>query len=99
MRDGLGLEMLEADDSLTLEEIKFYKFNEKLLLADRVKESLAVLRDAIDRKSKGDMHTAELSPDEMIGLLAGFKFRARDNEPEPALARFYSGNFGRVFGL
>lgn len=40
LRTQLGLEMLEADDSLSLEEIKRYKFNEKLLLADRVKESL-----------------------------------------------------------
>lgn len=40
LRTQLGLEMIEADDSLTLEEIKNYKFNEKLLLADRVKESL-----------------------------------------------------------
>ncbi len=40
LRSQLGLEMIEADDSLTLEEIKDYKFNEKLLLADRVKDSL-----------------------------------------------------------
>jgi acyl-homoserine-lactone acylase len=40
LRSQMGLEMLEGDDSLTLEEIKEYKYNEKLLLADRVKASL-----------------------------------------------------------
>jgi acyl-homoserine-lactone acylase len=40
MRTQLSLEMLENDKSLTLEKILKYKFNTKLLLADRVKPDL-----------------------------------------------------------
>jgi acyl-homoserine-lactone acylase len=40
LRTQLGLEMLEGDTSMTLEKVLKYKFNMKLLLADRVKWDL-----------------------------------------------------------
>lgn len=40
LRTQLGLEMIEADDSMTLDEVMKYKFNTKLLLADRVKRDV-----------------------------------------------------------
>jgi len=40
LRTQISLEMLEGDKDLSLEKILRYKFNTKLLLADRVKEDL-----------------------------------------------------------
>jgi acyl-homoserine-lactone acylase len=40
LRTQLSLEMLEGDREMTLEKVKRYKFNTKLLLADRVKTDL-----------------------------------------------------------
>jgi acyl-homoserine-lactone acylase len=40
LRTQLSLEMLEGDNQITLEEVLKYKFNLKLLLADRVKDDL-----------------------------------------------------------
>jgi acyl-homoserine-lactone acylase len=40
LRTQLSLEMLEGDKDISLEKILHYKFNTKLLLADRVKEDL-----------------------------------------------------------
>jgi acyl-homoserine-lactone acylase len=40
MRTQLSLEMLEYDQKLTLEKVLAYKYNTKLLLADRVKEDV-----------------------------------------------------------
>jgi acyl-homoserine-lactone acylase len=40
LRTQLSLEMLEGDNSITLDEVLKYKFNMKLLLADRVKDDL-----------------------------------------------------------
>jgi acyl-homoserine-lactone acylase len=45
MRTQLSLEMLEGDKSLTLDKLLKYKFNTKLLLADRVKpDVLKIIR-------------------------------------------------------
>ncbi len=43
LRSQLSLQMLENDDSITLEEVLAYKNNTKLLLADRIKESLLAI--------------------------------------------------------
>ncbi|HET9529167.1 MAG TPA: acylase [Blastocatellia bacterium] len=40
LRTQLSLQMLESDESITLEEVLRYKYNTKLLLADRVKPDL-----------------------------------------------------------
>ncbi|HEY2931276.1 MAG TPA: acylase [Acidobacteriota bacterium] len=40
LRTQLSLEMLEADRSITLDEVLSYKYNTRLLLADRVKTDL-----------------------------------------------------------
>jgi acyl-homoserine-lactone acylase len=40
MRTQLSLEMIENDPKITLEKVLAYKYNTKLLLADRVKEDL-----------------------------------------------------------
>ena len=43
LRTQLSLEMLEGDTSITLDEVLRYKFNMKLMLADRVKADLIKL--------------------------------------------------------
>jgi acyl-homoserine-lactone acylase len=43
LRTQLGLQMIEGDQSITLEEVLRYKYNTKLLLADRVKPDLIKL--------------------------------------------------------
>jgi acyl-homoserine-lactone acylase len=43
LRTQLSLEMLEKDDSISLDEVLRYKFNMKLLLADRVKNEVVRL--------------------------------------------------------
>jgi acyl-homoserine-lactone acylase len=43
LRTQLSLEMLEGDNSITLDEVLKYKFNMKLLLADRLKDDLLKL--------------------------------------------------------
>lgn len=43
LRTQLSLEMLEGDNSITLDEVMKYKYNMKLLLADRVKDDLLQL--------------------------------------------------------
>jgi acyl-homoserine-lactone acylase len=51
LRTQLSLEMLEGDSSITLEKVLKYKFNTKLMLADRVKWDLLHL--ARGRTSQG----------------------------------------------
>ena len=48
LRTQLSLEMLEKDESITLEEVLRYKYNMKLLLADRVKWNLDSLFGMVD---------------------------------------------------
>lgn len=43
LRQQLSLEMLESDDSITLDEVLRYKYNTRLLLADRVKPDVIKL--------------------------------------------------------
>ena len=46
LRGQVSIQMLEADQSITLEEVKRYKYNETLLLAVRLKPELIALANA-----------------------------------------------------
>ncbi len=61
LRTQLSLEMLEGDESISLDEVLRYKYNMKLLLADRVKNDL--LKLAWGRTAEG------VSLDEAVAVL------------------------------
>ena len=77
LRTQLSLEMLEADDKISLEEVLKYKYNMKLLLADRIKPDLlrlargktidgVALDEAVDVLNRWDNTVARESKGAML---------------------------------
>jgi len=86
LRQQFSLEMLESDKELTLEKVKAFKFNTKLLLADRVKGDVVKL-------ARGQTVDG-VSLDEAAGLLEKWDNTASQEATGAALFV----NFWRKYG-
>jgi acyl-homoserine-lactone acylase len=82
LRTQLSLELLEGDDSISLEEVLSYKYNTKLLVADRVKKDLLKL-------ARGRTHDG-MSLDEAVKVLEAWDNRvSRDSRGSMLFVTFW----------